>query len=251
MVKASLYPILFPPIQDPLVSLFQNGAYKGFLFDNIGQQAFQNIGMTEPCTTDGQSCAALKDRSGSGNNATQATTAGQPTFKAGNPDYLSFDGSNDLASTFVASGSATIAFRAKIPAPTTSGQCVLGAYNDPTAGVYLGLWTDGTIAGDWATGAWSLRTSVSLVDQDVIAILRGEQARQELWVAGELAASASNANANNLSAPLYIGSLNNTNNPDIDSPLVGLVYRAFAINRYVTDAEVQTITNALGAGIIP
>jgi hypothetical protein len=62
---------------------------------------FQDTAGTIPVTAPGQSVARINDKSGRGNNATQATAASRPTYQVdGNGrGYLSFDGVDDFLVT--------------------------------------------------------------------------------------------------------------------------------------------------------
>lgn len=62
---------------------------------------FQDTAGTTPVTAAGQSVARINDKSGRGNNATQATAGNRPTYQVdGNGrGYLSFDGADDFLLT--------------------------------------------------------------------------------------------------------------------------------------------------------
>lgn len=81
---------------DALIKLFGPDV-TGVLIDRLAKQAYTDTDLTILVSSDGQAVAGLKDRSGGGNNGTQATAASQATFKTGSPPYLSFDGGDSYA----------------------------------------------------------------------------------------------------------------------------------------------------------
>jgi hypothetical protein len=75
---------------------------KGVWYDpNDITTLFQDVAGTIPVTASGQTVALMKDKSGNGIDAIQATAAKRPTFYVYDGEYgsLSFDGVNDFMST--------------------------------------------------------------------------------------------------------------------------------------------------------
>jgi hypothetical protein len=79
------------------VELFASGEQGAWYDPSDFSTMFQDTAGTVPVTAVGQSVARINDKSGRGNNATQATTAARPLLEqdAGGLYYLRFDGVDD------------------------------------------------------------------------------------------------------------------------------------------------------------
>lgn len=122
-------------VPDQIKQLFAATGAQGAYYDPSDLSTlFQDTAGTTLVTAVGQSVALIKDKSGNGNHASQATAANQPTLQkdASGFYYLSFDGTNDQFD----------AFPAPIAAPMwqeTGGYIVAACEFDSLGGTVQGL----------------------------------------------------------------------------------------------------------------
>lgn len=89
---------------DP-ATLFAGGEFGGWYDPSDLSTMFQDTAGTIPVTTAGQTVARINDKSGRGNNLTQATAANRPAYQtSGGLHWLEFDGVNDQMATASAIG---------------------------------------------------------------------------------------------------------------------------------------------------
>lgn len=110
MLRPLLRPLLVPPLRVPtalpvrsfsLRDLFRNGEQGGWWDPSDFSTMFQDSAGTIPVTAAGQPVGLIRDKSGRGNHALQATAASRPVLQqdASGFYYLSFDGVDDWLAT--------------------------------------------------------------------------------------------------------------------------------------------------------
>lgn len=86
------------------ITHFRNGAFTPAALPGLSawydpsdlSTLFQDVAMTIPVTSDGQPVAAMKDKSGNGRHAVQATASARPLYRnASGVKWLEFDGVDD------------------------------------------------------------------------------------------------------------------------------------------------------------
>jgi len=81
-------------------ALFANGEQGIWLDPSDLSTLFQDSSGTTPVTADGDPVGLIRDKSGNGNHASQATAASRPVYKTdGTKSWLLFDGSDDFLVT--------------------------------------------------------------------------------------------------------------------------------------------------------
>jgi hypothetical protein len=241
------------------LSLFAGGI-DGFLFDQLdpartwtppgSQLLYTDTGGTTAVTTSGDLVALFKDRSGNGRDASQGTAGFRPQWTSAAVPYLLYAGTDDrLAGTL-----------APAPAGMTLAACwrptaavimnVMGVGEAGNTRCALGMTGGGLAAAAW--GAHTVNTiniAGSIVNSDVVLLFRVNGSTEELWKNGTLGYSGTPSGTSGSTQPLFLGALNN-NGSGIFNPMTGRIYRAVAIQQFLSDAHVLPLMQWLGAGVV-
>jgi len=94
-------PVLFDDERDLIASLFSSGSQGVYYDPSDFSTMFQDSAGTTPVTALGQPVGLIRDKSGRGNHAFQATTTKRPLIQQDSAGayYLSFDGIDDALAT--------------------------------------------------------------------------------------------------------------------------------------------------------
>lgn len=221
--------------KDPAIGVFSGGE-QGFYYNfALPATLFQDSGGTTPVTAAAQPIGLVKDQSGRGNDATQSSTA-RPTWQANGSGLL--DGINDyMAQAFVPALSMSMAFKANMTVANrfwgsnvNPNRCYLGIKATNTIGAAIGAVTETTFTG-----------AANVLNQTVVAVFTTDGVNDILYVNGVQVASIPisgtpvNANA------IFVGAVNTSGTPG--SFIAGSFYKALAIARALTPAEVVSISN--------
>lgn len=203
-------------------------------------------GDVDACTIDN-----LSVRQVLGNHANQPTSGSRPSLiipGGGAANYLSFDGTADHLVTGLLPNAAgmtiAVCFR-----PTASNDIALGARDNTSTHCLVMCDASSQLAGGWGTDAQTtINISGSIVDTDVVGLLRANSSVAQLWKNGVKGYDAAANGSPGTVRPLAIGAFNNSGT--IGNHLAGRIYRAFAIQKYVPDNQVVPLMRWLGAGVV-
>lgn len=176
-----------------------------------------------------------------GNHSRQATGGARPQRKTGG--FLRFDGSDDnLLTTLNPSAAFTMVAKFNV---ATASRVMLGTRASGTTHCFLGLSSGGLLAG----GVGAQVTSTINGGGDVrnttgVGALSYDGTTVKLFWNGAQVYSAAQSGLATTTVPLRIMSLND--NGTASSPQSGDLFKAFAINRALTPAEVLQLTNFWG-----
>ena len=230
-----------------LVGVFYFVAATASTFMSIGNGG--GFGGAWTSVIDAVSCKSV-----SGNHAWQTTSGSRPTWQAnsGNP-YINFDGVDDglLTPLLPVAASMTIAacFRAGGP-----GQNIIGAVDASVNRSYLGIGNAGGASNCFGAGWGSQNQNTifggtSIVGTDVVGLFRANASTVELWLNGtRVYGPKPPAGTPNTTIPLSLGCRNY--NGTLDSFLTGKIYRAVAVQRFITDSMIVPLMQTLGRGVV-
>jgi len=178
------------------------------------------------------------------NPASQATSGARPISKAGG--LTRYDGSDDnLLTTLVPSAAMTLAVKLKVPAAGPGVKLFMGATH-PGEHCYLGMVNSGALgAGVGSQTIGTLVGGVSCAGQTGVAVLTYDSTTVKLYWNGAQVYSGATSGDPDGATPLRLGARNNGGTADLFADAD--IYKALAINRALTPAEVLKLTNAWSA----
>ena len=175
-----------------------------------------------------------------GKHASQATSGARPVLKAGG--LTRYDGSDDnLLTTLVPSAAMTLAFDYVVPATLSGVQFIMGAGAGATR-LYAGFNTSGQMIGlVGAQDSSVIKGATDFRGQRVRGFLIADGTTVQL-IAGSATEYSAAQNGSNVSVyPMRVGAGNNVGSATGFSN--GDLFRALAINRALTPAEVLKLSN--------
>lgn len=171
-----------------------------------------------------------------GNHASQATSGARPVLKAGG--LTRYDGSDDGLLTTL-NPTAAMTFMVKGNLPSSNSRYFGGVNGAGTSRLYLGT-NSGVLAALVGSGTALLGTA-ALSESGVFGVMN-DGTTASLIQNGAIVASQAQAGAPTTAFPIALGFVNNSGTPsgwgNSD------IYKALAINRTLTPAEVLKLTNA-------
>jgi hypothetical protein len=174
-----------------------------------------------------------------GNHASQVTSAARPVRKAGLTRYDGLD--DNLLMTLVPSATMTLAFDYVVPTTLSGVQFIMGA-GAGTTRLYAGFNTSGQMIGlVGAQDSSVIKGATDFRGQRVRGFLIADGTTVQL-IAGSATEYSAAQNGSNVSAyPMRVGAGNNAGSATGFSN--GDLFRALAINRALTPAEITKLTN--------
>jgi hypothetical protein len=177
-----------------------------------------------------------------GNHATQSSGSFKSKYQAG-PDRKVFDGIDDRDNTILKpTASGTLAVRMR---SNTASKVAIGSQPASDGRCYIGLASDGSLAGGIGTQATSVIKGSADVRTDwVTGVLTWDGSTVTLYQDGTSVYSAAQSGAVSTTIDLTVGALNN--NSTAIAFLDGDIARALVIDRAITSAEVTDLSTLWG-----
>jgi len=173
-----------------------------------------------------------------GSHSTQGTGSFQGKYQTG-PQRLAFDGIDDrLLSTLNPAASGSIAVRMR---SNTASRIAVGSQAASDGRCYIGLASDGALAGGIGTQATSvIKGSTDIRTAWTTGILTWNGTTVTLYQNGASVYSAAQSGAVNTTIPVMVGGLNS--NGTGAAFHAGDIARAIIINRVLTAGEIASLT---------
>lgn len=251
VISSPLGSVLAPAIGegsglDPIRAVFADGT-DGFYFDfSKLAKLWQNTAGTTPVAAAGNNIARSDDSSPRGNSATQATTAAQPKWQTGG--LARFDGSDDnLLSTLKPSATAMTLVADVLVGTAGNATVLMGCIGAGTQRLSLGFTVAGVLAGSLGNQFSSTILDAGAVDrsgQRLRAALTCDGTTVRLYANGVQVYSGAQSGAPATDQDIAVGAYNNAG--AIQSFSNADMYKALAIKKALTAAEIVAITNEWG-----
>lgn len=223
----------------PISDLFAGGLYDGFYFDFT-------VGAT------GAAIASITSQPPPTTVASQATSGQQPVWNSSG--YAKSDGIDDyLSLNFSPSPTEmTLALCLNAHSPAVH---FLGVGGGTPNRCFIGF-TSGTpnsvsLAAGWGTQNQSVINDAaagSIVDTNVVALLRGNSSVVELWRDGTKRYGAAPSGAPSAAFPIFLFASNTSGTPSSFCDM--RLYRVLVINRFIPDKYVVPTMRLLGQNIV-
>lgn len=217
--------------------LFLPGS-NGFLYDfSRADTQFREAAGITPAGIDDPVGLVLDTSKWGGNHASQATSGARPVRKMGG--LIRYDGSDDnLLTTFNPAAATSLAFHGKIGDLT---QIIVGAQNS-NGRCYISTGASGSLAaGVGAQNFYDITAGPDIRNVLGVGVLTCNGSVVKLYWNGAEIYSAAQSGVTPSTTPFMVGAHNNNGTPSNFASAD--LYRALAIDRALTPAEITKLTN--------
>lgn len=198
---------------------------------------FQDVAMTVPVTADGQSVAAMRDKSGAGHHLTQASAGLRPLYKTdGILHWLLFDGVDDVMTAGPVHGAARTISIAMRPV-AGSGPIVYGAQSAANLRSYVGINPTGSAfsAGVGSAASADLNIGGDTTDTDIVGWMTHDGTNVLLGRDGETEQTFAQNGTTTPGAAAWLGAFNDKGSAAFN--MAGRVYGLVDHDRALTAPE--------------